>query len=232
MLVGLTLIPAAPAAAHHRPGHGQSMTVVAHDSTSFRFQRQCEGFWTLPAVDPPYDCDVVEPGQLILSFSLVNPPRNRGPIDIDWQIVEVTASHGVDYQGPTSGTVTIGSSASVGSVSVPLLDDGNPAGPAKTIEMNITGVSVPAAIDDPGIGTILAGGNPPADCQLSRPDDFVTISTCTGRPAGQTWRLNVLCLGFGIGGVGFGNLVTGNGTSTSSCSGQGGFAWNLAWVEQ
>jgi hypothetical protein len=233
VLVGLTLLPVGPAAAHHSPGHGggQTMTVVVHDSTSYRFLRQCEGFWTLPAVEPPYDCDVIEQGRLTHNINLLNPPTNRDAVDIDWELVGVTAAPGVDYGGPASGTLTIPSNGTFGQIMVPVLDDGNPDGPSKTLEVRITGVSLPATIDGPGIGTILPGGNPPADCQLSRPDDLVTISTCTDRPGDQSWQLNVLCLGFGIGGVGIGNVVTGNGTSTSSCFGESGAAWRLTWVE-
>ncbi len=57
----------------------------------------------------------------------------------------------------------------------------------------------------------------PSDCALAVPYHM----TCTGRPAGQQWQIVIYCNPNGQDGtdyIDYGNIVTGNGTSTGSCS--------------
>jgi len=60
----------------------------------------------------------------------------------------------------------------------------------------------------------------PADCTVTKPNLATTYMTCTARPAGQRWRQVVLCAVIGGWGAIYaeGNIVTGNGTSTSVCT--------------
>lgn len=59
----------------------------------------------------------------------------------------------------------------------------------------------------------------PADCTVAKPNLATTHLTCTDRPAGQRWRLVVLCAVIGGWGAIYadGTVVTGNGTSTAVC---------------
>ncbi len=58
---------------------------------------------------------------------------------------------------------------------------------------------------------------PPADCTETRIDTRTVSLTCTNRPATQQWRYNVLCGGGWFDTDAYGNVVTGNGTSTAVC---------------
>jgi hypothetical protein len=60
----------------------------------------------------------------------------------------------------------------------------------------------------------------PSDCTVTKPDLATTHLTCTARPAGQKWRLVVLCAVIGGWGSIYadGTIVTGNGTSTAVCT--------------
>jgi hypothetical protein len=58
---------------------------------------------------------------------------------------------------------------------------------------------------------------PPADCSESRTDRRTASLTCTDRPATQQWRYWVVCSGGWFDTEAYGNVVTGNGTSTAVC---------------
>jgi hypothetical protein len=64
----------------------------------------------------------------------------------------------------------------------------------------------------------------PSDCSLTSSAVFTTVTyhmTCTARPAGQQWQIVVWCNPRGGDGSDwdyYGNIVTGNGTSTGSCA--------------
>lgn len=60
----------------------------------------------------------------------------------------------------------------------------------------------------------------PADCTVVKPNLATTHMTCTARPAGQHWRLVVLCAVIGGWGSIYaeGTIITGNGTSTAVCT--------------
>jgi hypothetical protein len=93
-------------------------------------------------------------------------------------------------------------------------------GTTKTFTIAITkvvtgGVGVTGG---PATGTIY-GGNVPLDCSYSNYTDRSMSLTCTGRPATQTWNMNLLCAGFKVA-YGVGNEVTGEGTSSATCPSQ------------
>jgi hypothetical protein len=75
-----------------------------------------------------------------------------------------------------------------------------------------------------------AGGTQePADCSVTITVGGHYNMTCTGRPAGQQWQIDVNCFPQGLNGSDwdyYGNIVTGNGTSTGLCQlrGVGAFA--------
>ena len=53
---------------------------------------------------------------------------------------------------------------------------------------------------------------------MTNVDSATKSLTCSSRPAGQRWRLLVYCIGWGLQDEAYGNIVTGNGTSTAHCS--------------
>ena len=58
----------------------------------------------------------------------------------------------------------------------------------------------------------------PSDCTVTNVSWDTRSLTCTNRPAGQHWSLSMWCTGIGgSDGPYYGNIVTGNGTSTASC---------------
>lgn len=59
--------------------------------------------------------------------------------------------------------------------------------------------------------------NPPADCTATYVNQYTTALTCTNRPAGQHWQSYRDCTGVWLDSAAFGNVVTGNGTSTAVC---------------
>ncbi|MGH3187274.1 MAG: hypothetical protein ACRDPY_31105 [Streptosporangiaceae bacterium] len=67
-------------------------------------------------------------------------------------------------------------------------------------------------------GTSSGYGQIPADCSLASVGAESMSLTCTDRPSGQHWNLDIACLGAPVFFVhGFGNHVTGDGTSTATC---------------
>lgn len=201
-LVTLSFMPAAGAAARR--------TVVTVDDIS-----SYEGGWTCLG-EAPYTCSVTN---LSIRFQIhvTNPPRNTA-ITLGYRLVDVTATAGQDYTGPTSGTVTIPAGGYVAEVIVPLVVD-RVAEPIETFQLRFTSSSIPADISDVGVGTILDGTQVPRDCTPTKVDNFTMYLTCTNRPASQRWHLRVICASIGGAEAFDGNIVTGNGRSTVSCGG-------------
>ena len=144
-------------------------------------------------------------------------PKSHGeyfPITVGYQIINWTAVAGQDFTG-TSGTVTISPYNQNINIVVPLVNDGV-AEPSETFTVRLTSASVPGDISDTGVGTITDGSQFPTDCTLTQVLDQRSRSlTCTSRPAGQRWF--IVQPYASIGGVDwdYGNIVTGNGTSTA-----------------
>lgn len=165
----------------------------------------------------PSHCNVIINNSLIVGITAHNRPKSGGmfvPITVGWQIINGTAVAGLDFSGPTSGTVTVTPNNQHINFSVPLVND-SVAEPSETFIVRLTSSSVPADISDTGTQTIIDGDQFPDDCTLSQDLPAQTRSlTCTGRPAGQRWLILQPWIGWGIE-VEYGNLVTGNGTSTA-----------------
>lgn len=150
------------------------------------------------------------------------PPRSY-PITLGYVIEPITATAGVDYTG-TTGTVTIPAGQYVASIPIPVVND-RVAEPNETLRVRLTSSSVGGNISDTGIGTIFNDGAIPADCTLFKPDLATTTMTCTGRPAGQTWRHVVDCFDTHSWGMlrEYGPVVAGNGSSTTVCTDNVGY---------
>jgi hypothetical protein len=213
VLTSLGLLPTESASA------GGQAFVNIHDNTSYEYSKTCSS---------PSSCNVISDGSVWFAIVIQNRPKPNHSIDIGWELVDVTATAGVDYTGPTSGLITIGPNQSYAPVLVPLVNDGV-AEPSETVELHITSISEQVDISDVGVGTIQDGAQIPEDCSLAYIDNYERSLTCAERPTGQQWHLNVGCLAFGLVGVAIGNTVTGNGTSNARCT-QGGYAGYTAFV--
>ena len=116
-----------------------------------------------------------------------------------------------------SGTVTIQPSSPQAYVLITLINDGV-GEPTESFNLKLTSTSSPGDISSVGTGTVLDGGQVPADCNLSKTAPDQESMTCTGRPAGQQWYLDQTCR-YPLGDPELvGNLVTGDGTSAGTCN--------------
>jgi hypothetical protein len=164
---------------------------------------------------PPSSCAVVINNSMYVGVSVTNRPKPASPITVGYQIVNGTAVAGQDFTG-TSGTITISAYNQNANIVVPLVNDGV-AEPSETFTVRLTSASVPGNISDTGVGTILDGNQFPPDCTLTQ--DLAAQSrslTCTSRPAGQRWFIVQPYATMGGIDFDYGNIVTGNGTSTAS----------------
>jgi hypothetical protein len=152
-------------------------------------------------------------------------PRKNSAVTVNYRIEDVTTTAGQDYTGATTGTLTLAPGSSQAHLHVPVVNDGVTEG-NETFRLRATSVSVSADISDTGTGTIRDGGNMPADCSMSRVSTGTHSITCTNRPAGQQWVHRQQCMIEWLEFVDvYGNVVTGNGTSTTSC---GGYLYNAS----
>lgn len=184
------------------------------DGVGFEFYKQCSN-------TPPYPCGTFTSG-VFLQLTMSSRPTPASPITVTYQLQDITATVGQDYQASAAtGTITFAPYQTVSGVVIPTVNDGV-AESDETFRLRLTGSSVPGTITDTGIGTIWDGGTLPADCDLLRPDAQSFSMTCTNRPAGEQWKVEVTC---GDEWPMFvypqGNVVTGNGTSYATCTGTG-----------
>jgi hypothetical protein len=192
---------AAEATAH---GHGTTVSVLG--ATSYEYVKSCSN-------TAPYPCGTYNQ-QLVFTIYTTN--QGSAPITIGYQTVNGSAVAGSDYQA-TSGTVTIQQSSPQAYVSVTIFDDGA-AESTESFQLKLTSSSSPADISSVGTGTIWDGGQIPTDCNLGKTAPNQESMTCTNRPAGQTWYLDAECY-YPLGDPEIiGNQVTGNGTSSGTCS--------------
>lgn len=83
---------------------------------------------------------------------------------------------------------------------------------AASIALGVFGLVAPVAASP------VSPQSDPADCTTNRIDRSTLSMTCTDRPAGQQWRLWIMsCHSGWTDTEAFGNVVTGNGTSTATC---------------
>jgi hypothetical protein len=163
-------------------------------------------------------------GTVVFEIVVTNRPQPAQPITVNWAVSDITAIHNVNYGGPTSGTLTIPTYQNDVQLDIPIIDTGSQGAPDKTLLARLTGSSVPGAdISDTEIGIIHSGGQTPRDCSLSRPDSQSFSGTCTARPSTSQWRVYVDCLiDWPESVVRYGATITGNGTSSATCTGSGG----------
>ena len=183
-----------------------------------------------------WNCGYVGPctlygGHVVFQIVVSNRPQPVQPITVNYAVDDITAIHNVNYGGPTSGTLTIDSyppGHNDVQLAIPIIDTGSVGAPDKTLRVRLTGSSVPGAnISDTEIGIIHSGGQIPRDCTPSRPDGESVSTACTGRPAGSQWRVYVSCMTEWPHSVTrYGPTITGNGTSTATCTGSPGFYWD------
>jgi hypothetical protein len=194
------------------PAHAAGLSVNVYGGTTAEFRKVCENV-------APFACGTFTN---VASFMIQTWGQTTSTVTVGYEFLPGTATAGVDYTGPFTGSVTIQYNFPQAWVSVPVVNDAI-AEPSETIILRITSVSRPAKIGAPDDTIIFDGGNMPADCDPSRTFSSGSI-TCTGRPAGQQWRTNVQCDRgeywpndwtriFTV----YGNTVTGNGTSTGTC---------------
>jgi hypothetical protein len=212
------LLPAGPAAA--KPPAQTSFDLIHIDGAGTVFHNY-EYRWACE-VYPPFECYTYG-GHVVVQIIVNNrPTRPLAPVTVSYAIDDLTAVHGVNYSGPTSGTLTIPTVHNDVQLAIPIIDTGSVGAPDKTLRVRLTGSSVPGAnISDTAIGVIHSAGQIPRDCTPSRPDGQSFSTTCTGRPASSQWRVSVTCLEGFTGITRYGALITGNGTSSATCTGTG-----------
>lgn len=181
-------------------------TVTVVGSGSYEYVKSCSN-------TSPYPCGTYNT-QLVFTIYTTN--QGSAPITIGYQTVNGSAIAGSDYQA-TSGTVTIQQSSPQAYVQVTVFNDGAPEA-TETMQLTLTSSSSPANISSVGTGTIWDGGQVPTDCNLGKTAPEQLSMTCTNRPAGQTWYLEAECRYPFSDHYLIGNQVTGNGTSSGTCS--------------
>jgi hypothetical protein len=90
----------------------------------------------------------------------------------------------------------------------------------KYLRSALLGLAASAAMVIPAVPAMASGftTNVPADCVKTLVNAGTTSLTCTNRPADQRWQDHRFCIGvWGLDTDAFGNIVTGNGTSTAVC---------------
>jgi hypothetical protein len=197
-------VPAVSQASAAPRGHGTVVSV--RGETSYEYVKSCSNATGFPC--GTYNTQ--------LEFTIYTTNQGSGSITVGYQTVDGSAQAGSDYQA-ASGTVTIQHNSPQAYVLVTILNDGV-AEPTETVQLKLTSSSSPADISSVGTGTILDGGQIPTDCNLAKTAPNQESMTCTNRPAGQTWYLDVLCA-YPLGDPELvGNEVTGNGTSAGTCN--------------
>jgi len=184
-------------------------------------------------ISAPFACYTYG-GHVVFQIVVTNRPQPAAPITVNYAIDDITAVHDVNYSGPTTGTLTIDSNPPGHNdvqLAIPIVDSGSVNAPNKTLRVRLTGSSVPGAnISDTEIGFIKSAGEIPRDCTPSRADGQSFSTTCTGRPPTSQWRVSVTCIEeFPMFRTVYGATITGNGTSSATCTGTGFDFFNWAF---
>jgi hypothetical protein len=124
----------------------------------------------------------------------------------------------VDFSTAATGEEVIPAGQTAATLPIPLLHSGV-FDTTKSFTVVITGTTTPITISNGTGSALIEGGNIASDCSFTFLSSLSQSLTCTGRPATQEWNLRVLCgeihgMPNGVGG----NDVTGDGTSTVTCS--------------
>jgi hypothetical protein len=209
-LAGLASFALAPAAAAADRGAATRGLVYTVENDSAH-----QGFLYC-ATSTPGPCTSEGHGQLFVFLDL-NAPNVQATVD--YKLVDGTAKVGVDFYGPSTGEEIFDGSDTTPQttfIDVPVKITG--ATVAKTFTVKLTSASPAGDITSVGTETILPGNQTPPDCSMNLVSTESLALTCTGRPAGQQWHFEAECFhGFDDPTIA-GNTVTGDGTSTVTCS--------------
>jgi Calx-beta domain len=214
VLTVLAIQPAAHAAPR-APQSGGGEVFTVWDGSSYEYYKTC-------SATAPFTCGTFAQ---TMYLQITDSSARSVPITLGYHIEDITATAGQDYTFPVNGTVTIPANQYGTALFIPLVVDGITE-PAETFRVHLTSSSVGGDISDTGIGTIYNDGLIPADCSLSRSSLYTVSMTCTNRPPTQQWRNSAQC-GEEYPHVAFvnGPIVTGNGTSTTTCT---SYVWTNA----
>jgi hypothetical protein len=159
----------------------------------------------------PSACTAEGHNQLYVLLGLNN---NNVNATVDYELVNGTAVVGVNFYGPSTGEQTI--SGGGGLIDVPTMIS-NQTQPL-TFTIKLTSASPSGNISSVGTETILPGNQIPPDCSMNLLTTESLALTCSGRPAGQQWNFPAPCVHGFDWPLMTGNTVTGDGTSTVTCS--------------
>jgi hypothetical protein len=197
-LVAFSLIPATPSFAS-----GGLVYTVASTSANEEFL-YCASYTPGPCTSEGHNQMYVELG---LNDTSVN-------ATVDYELVNGTARVGVNFYGPSTGEQTIDSG--VGLIDVPLMISSQTT--PLTFTIKLTSASPSGNISSVGTETILPGNEIPSDCSMNLISTESLALTCSNRPAGQQWNFQAQCIHGFYQPLETGNTVTGDGTSTVTCS--------------
>jgi hypothetical protein len=191
-VIALSVMAATPASA-------SGSDVVIDSASSYQYYLYCN-----ENVSPP-QCNIK--GAEEVDFDVWN--ADGGPAStIGYTIINGTAVDGVNFNIPMTGTIDVPAGGGTGALIVPVIDKAG-------VTQNET-FTVELANGATATGTIMPGADIPSDCSLSAPNGYSISTTCTDRPANQTWYVWGWCPTFKLV-LREGNEVTGNGTSTVVC---------------
>jgi hypothetical protein len=201
-LLAASLISAAPAYAS-----SAAHTVYVQDGEGQQYIKNCSS---------PSTCNSIAAGTMSIEFGRtgsISWVGTQPALGVYYKIINGTAVDGVDFNVPMTGEVVIAAGQYIQDLNVSLVNE-HEFGTTKSFTIEITGTTSPITIS-PGTATgTIDGGNVPLDCSFTYISSSSQSLTCTSRPAAQTWNLDVLCMsGFHFI-PGYGNDVTGDGTST------------------
>jgi hypothetical protein len=189
------------------PAHAATTYAFVQDSVGIQYQKTCASAST---------CNTITPGDVDVEFGRTGSTAHS--LGIFYKIINGTAVNGIDFNTPATGEEIIAAGQVVGDLSVPLVYEGM-FGTSKSFTIQITGTSTPITIKQSTATGTIEGGNVPPDCSFTFLGGSSLAMDCTGRPATQAWHLQLGCGGLlGMGGGAGGNEVTGDGTSTATCS--------------
>jgi hypothetical protein len=196
-LFAFSLVPATPSLAS-----GGLVYTVGNSSANQEFL-YCASY-------TPGPCTAEGHNQLFVDIS-ANESVNG---TVNYELVNGTAVVGVDFYGPSTGVQTISSGSDL--LDVPLMISG--ATVPKVFYVKLTSANPAGNISSVGTETILPGNEIPPDCSMNLVSNESLSLTCTGRPVSQKWNFQAVCIhGFTQPTI-TGNTVTGDGTSTVTCS--------------
>ena len=163
-------------------------------------------------------CNTITTGTEVFPFGRTG--STTSALGIYYKIVDNGgAVNGVDFSTPATGEVIIPAGQSTENLSVPLLDSGL-FDTYVYFTVEITGTTTPITLENTTATGGFYGGNIPSDCSFTWGGGLSLALGCTARPPTQVWNIEALC-GFplhGMFGGTAGTEVTGDGTSTVTCT--------------